>query len=317
MLFYIILILFAVLIILAFVFPVNVDLLIDSGEMNMQMSLSWIHVIRIQAETIQNRMRVSVLLLKAKVFSRLSEKGKEKTKRENRTVFKALSLEDTHVKASYGFNEPYLTGILCGAISCAEALIKKTTFEQIPEFFPAQEFIKIEVRSKLNAGKTALNFIKFKSKESKGEEGMDQTNLNEHVDSLFHSLENYTQNEGIIGKSVTQGDKTFLPIVSITVGFGGGNASMKGQQANQPGMGSNTGTGALGLGAKVCTDAVIVIDGQNVNLLPISSSATNIMDKIPQVISSMNLGKQAGQSGQSGQTNQNNSQGQTYGGIQS
>jgi uncharacterized spore protein YtfJ len=54
-------------------------------------------------------------------------------------------------------------------------------------------------------------------------------NLVENVDNLFQSLENFTQKEGIIGKPVTQGDKTFLPVVSVTVGYGGGNASMKGQ----------------------------------------------------------------------------------------
>jgi uncharacterized spore protein YtfJ len=51
---------------------------------------------------------------------------------------------------------------------------------------------------------------------------MDQLSLNQNVDALFRSLENFTQNEGIIGKPVTQGEKTFLPVVSITVGYGGG-----------------------------------------------------------------------------------------------
>jgi len=48
---------------------------------------------------------------------------------------------------------------------------------------------------------------------------MDQSYLNNNVDTLFKSLENFTQTEGIIGKAVTQGDKTFLPVVSITVGY--------------------------------------------------------------------------------------------------
>ena len=35
-----------------------------------------------------------------------------------------------------------------------------------------------------------------------------QLNLTENVDSLFRSLEDFTQKEGIIGKPVTQGNKT-------------------------------------------------------------------------------------------------------------
>jgi uncharacterized spore protein YtfJ len=46
-----------------------------------------------------------------------------------------------------------------------------------------------------------------------------QANLNENVDTLFRSLENFAQNEGVSGKPVTQGDKTFLPVVSVTVGM--------------------------------------------------------------------------------------------------
>jgi uncharacterized spore protein YtfJ len=141
---------------------------------------------------------------------------------------------------------------------------------------------------------------------------MDQLSLNQNVDSLFKSLENFTQNEGIIGKPVTQGDKTFLPVVSIAVGYGGGNANMKGQQ-NTAGMSSNTGTGALGLGAKLCTDAIIMIDNKNngsVSVLPMNASnAGGIMDKIPQIISGMKgQGQGQSQQGQSQGTNQSQSQ---------
>jgi uncharacterized spore protein YtfJ len=126
---------------------------------------------------------------------------------------------------------------------------------------------------------------------------MDQSVLNNNVDTLFKSLENFTQNEGIIGKPVVQGDKTFLPVVSITVGYGGGNAGM----SSAPAMGtgpSKTGTGALGLGAKLCTDAVIVIDDQGVSMLPMSTSAaSSLMDKIPQIISGMKPGQGQNQSG--------------------
>ncbi len=122
---------------------------------------------------------------------------------------------------------------------------------------------------------------------------MDQASWNENVDVLFHSLENFAQNEGVIGKPVTQGDKTFLPVISVTVGYGGGNAKMGRNQQASPGMGGNS--GALGLGAKLCTDAVILINSQDVTLLPVGSNASMLADKIPQIISGMNQNKQPGQ----------------------
>lgn len=129
---------------------------------------------------------------------------------------------------------------------------------------------------------------------------METINLVENVDNLFQSLENFTQKEGVIGKPVTQGDKTFMPVVSVTVGYGGGNASMKGQagSSSSAGMGStNSGTGALGLGAKLCTDAVILIDKENVSMLPINSGSnvSQMMDKVPQILTQMNQSKQSGQ----------------------
>lgn len=136
---------------------------------------------------------------------------------------------------------------------------------------------------------------------------MDQMTLNQNVDTLFKSLESFTQNEGIIGKPVTQGDKTFLPVVSIAVGYGGGNANMgtNSSGTNTKAAGSSeSGTGALGLGAKLCTDAVIFIDKDNVTMLPVNSNASTIMDKIPQIISSVGQSKQ-GMQPQSQQNQQN------------
>ncbi len=150
---------------------------------------------------------------------------------------------------------------------------------------------------------------------------MDQNaNLTQNVDALFSNLEGFTQNEGLIGKPVTHGDKTFLPVVSLTLGYGTGNSASKGQQGSSstisPGMNSMSGAGnmaggALGLGAKLCTDAVIVIDKDNVSMLPLNATGTagqQLMDKIPQIISGMS-GKQAGQS--QGQSQQGQSQSQS------
>jgi uncharacterized spore protein YtfJ len=143
-----------------------------------------------------------------------------------------------------------------------------------------------------------LNYFKEEFK-------MDQFDLTENVNTLFQSLENFTQKEGVIGKPVNQGDKTFLPIVSISVGYGGGNASMgMGQTNGSTGVKStesSSGTGALGLGAKLNTEAVILIDNQNVTVLPLNmSSGSQIIDKIPQIISGMSQSKQSA-SGQSTQ----------------
>ncbi len=145
---------------------------------------------------------------------------------------------------------------------------------------------------------------------------MEQLNLTDNMNSLLKGLEDFTQHEGVIGKPVMQGDKTFLPVISLTMGYGGGNASMKGQNSNTAnsgnGMSSSSGSGAMGIGAKLCTDAVIMINGQDVAVIPMnaSCSSTNLVDKIPQIISGLKQGQ--GQNQGQGQ-GQGQAQGQAGG----
>ncbi len=125
---------------------------------------------------------------------------------------------------------------------------------------------------------------------------MDQT-LTQNVDTLFTNMENFAQKEGLIGKAVTQGDKTFLPVISVTLGYGGGDTQSKSSQANaqaSPSNGGNMQGGALGLGARLSTDAVIIIDKGTASLVPVSAAGgfsqnvTQMLDKVPQILSNMN-----------------------------
>lgn len=145
---------------------------------------------------------------------------------------------------------------------------------------------------------------------------MDQNttdSLNKNVEMLFTNLQNFTQNEGVIGKPVIQENKTFLPVVSVTIGYGGGNSASKSQPGDTGTSGNTIGSitgkmsgGALGLGAKLNTEAVIVIDKDNVSLLPMNATAgTQLADKIPQMLMNMNQNKQGGH-----QNQQDNTQGQ-------
>lgn len=144
---------------------------------------------------------------------------------------------------------------------------------------------------------------------------MDQNlNLSQNIDNLFTNIENFTQTEGVMGKPVTHENKTFIPVVSVSIGCGGGNSATKNQQGNtsaKQGTGSdaaNMSGGALGLGAKVSTDAIIVIDNGNVSMMTLSAAgnATQLIDKIPEMVKGMR------QQNQQTDQNQQNDQSQQY-----
>lgn len=115
------------------------------------------------------------------------------------------------------------------------------------------------------------------------------TSLNQNIDTLFSNIETFTQNEGMLGKPVLQGDKTLIPIISVAIGYGGGNTSGRmssGTTAATQGT-SNAGMDALGLGAKISTDALAVVDGVNVSVIPVNATPSNmnqLINQIPQMI---------------------------------
>jgi len=130
-------------------------------------------------------------------------------------------------------------------------------------------------------------------------------NLSQNIDTLFSNIEKYTKTEGVIGKPVTYEDKTFIPVVSVSVGCGGGNTASKmpqqqgnnsGNQAIGSGM-SNMAGGALGLGAKISTDAIIVIDKGNISMMTLSAAGNaTLIDKIPEMVKGMTQQQQNKQS---------------------
>ena len=149
---------------------------------------------------------------------------------------------------------------------------------------------------------------------------MDQnTNFQQNIDSLFSNLEDFTRNETVLGQPVSYEGKTLIPVISVTVGYGSGNTPGKNQQ-NTTGTTAGTGTGtgmtgmtqgmcALGLGAKISTDAIVLIENDNVSMLPVTGGANpGLMNKLPQMLSSMGIGGQQGQQnqGQQGQQGQQN-----------
>lgn len=138
------------------------------------------------------------------------------------------------------------------------------------------------------------------------------TNFTQNLDSLFSNLEDFTRKESVLGSPVTYGDKTLIPIVSVTLGYGSGNSATKAQgstgavqttMGTTPGANANTGMGALGLGAKITTEAVILINKDNVSVLPISEKAdkgvlNQMLDKIPQMLMGQQQGQGQGQQAQ-------------------
>lgn len=133
------------------------------------------------------------------------------------------------------------------------------------------------------------------------------TPFTQNMDTVFSDLHNFVKTDSILGTPLAVGDKTLVPIMSVTLGYGSADMPKK---AGSGASNATSSSNGVGLGAKVSANGVIVIDKNNVSMLNVGEnkgSLDQLMDKIPQALGSMgqNITQQAGGQGQQGQGAQN------------
>lgn len=107
------------------------------------------------------------------------------------------------------------------------------------------------------------------------------SSIKENVDSLFSNLEKFLKSETVVGEPIEVGETTLVPIISVA--FGCGTGSGKGADKKEAAGGG----AGLGAAAKITPNAIVVIKGDKVNLLPIGgkSGIDNLLDLVPGIVS--------------------------------
>ncbi|WP_054874872.1 GerW family sporulation protein [Oxobacter pfennigii] len=111
--------------------------------------------------------------------------------------------------------------------------------------------------------------------------------VNENLGLLFEKLESFIQSKTIFGESLKIGETTLIPVVDVSFGMGSG-----GGDGSDPKGNGGTGGGA-GIGAKATPTALIVIKGDNIEVLPIkkSSGLEKLIEMVPQIVDEVKLHK--------------------------
>ncbi len=95
------------------------------------------------------------------------------------------------------------------------------------------------------------------------------------AESILEKVKLITQADTVIGKPIQAGDTTIIPVNRISVGFGIGGHSGKGE------------TSASGGGASVEPVAFLSVHNGEVRILPVtkdSSMVAKVMDLVPDVV---------------------------------
>ncbi|HAG04897.1 MAG TPA: sporulation protein [Lachnospiraceae bacterium] len=96
-----------------------------------------------------------------------------------------------------------------------------------------------------------------------------------NVETLFGKIEEFVSSKTVVGEPVTMGKVTIVPLVDISFGMGASSDNSKGRGQNDKSL--------AGVGAKLSPSAVLVINGQNVQMISTSdrSSVNKLMDMMP------------------------------------
>lgn len=105
--------------------------------------------------------------------------------------------------------------------------------------------------------------------------------IKSNVEGMIDKLEEFLVSKTVVGEQIQVGNNIIIPFVSI--GFGAGTGIGDGQDEKKAGgMG-----GGGGIGAKVQPIAVLVINGDDVRMIPVKKSGglEKLIEMVPDLIS--------------------------------
>jgi uncharacterized spore protein YtfJ len=108
----------------------------------------------------------------------------------------------------------------------------------------------------------------------------DSFNISENINALFEKLESFLKTKTVVGEPLKVGETTIIPFIDISFGLGtGGGGGTDEKSCNGTG-------GGAGTGGKISPSAILVIQGDRVELLPIkkSGSLERLIDMVPDLV---------------------------------
>jgi uncharacterized spore protein YtfJ len=106
------------------------------------------------------------------------------------------------------------------------------------------------------------------------------SNIIDMLSAIVGEIKAIAKSETIIGEAITLGDKTVVPMVKISVGFGAGGGEGTDENKKAGGYGGGGGGGVM-----VEPAAFLVIDGDKVSLLPAKSQKfEKVVEAVPDIL---------------------------------
>ena len=104
--------------------------------------------------------------------------------------------------------------------------------------------------------------------------------MGSRMEIMFDKLKDFFTSRTIIGKEIQIGEMTLIPVIEVSFGMGGASGGGVDEKKSQ---GSG---GGMGVGARAKPSAIIVIKGENVQLLPLGKpgSLEKLIERVPEIM---------------------------------
>ena len=150
-------------IILLTIFPLKVVFKYNLEQLtNFHLMLSWLRpLIKGIIKRDENKITLTVYLLNKKILT------KDLTNREakgtnNLKLVKSIKFGYVRLQTSYGFEDPSITGMICGVISLISEYVDLNSSCNNSNFSTDHDYFNINVVAKVNVIVSTLNLLKLK-----------------------------------------------------------------------------------------------------------------------------------------------------------
>lgn len=153
-----------ILVLLIFIVALRIKLVFDSENTNFNITLIWLDPLLEGLITMENnKPMLTIYLFKKKVIKTIIWKSSKRSLKNN-NGFKLIKLsnpKDININASYGFKDPYITGITCGAINIVSQFINIDSISQRPNFQTSDDYIYFDATAKINIGSALIKLLNY------------------------------------------------------------------------------------------------------------------------------------------------------------
>lgn len=153
-----------IIIILLSMVPLNIKCSFDSDELaDFQLSLSWIRpLIKGIIKREGNNVIFTLYLYNKKILLKNITANKPNDT-NNFKLIKYIKFLDVRLQTSYGFEDPSITGMVCGAINMISEYIDSNDSVNNPDFSTDYDYFNFNVAVKVNVLVSIFNILKSKN----------------------------------------------------------------------------------------------------------------------------------------------------------